>query len=77
MGYLDCDILIISRIVKIKVKIKKVLKANITDTKSIDEDYLYPFAPINFSLQKDGFIKIKEKIKRRNPLLSNNHVRGK
>ena len=26
MGYLDCDILIISRIVKIKVKIKKVLK---------------------------------------------------
>ena len=51
--------------------------SNITDTKSIDEDYLYPFAPINFSLQKDGFIKIKEKIKRRNPLLSNNHVRGK
>ena len=51
--------------------------SNIADTKSIDEDYLYPFAPINFSLQKDGFIKIKEKIKRRNPLLSNNHVRGK
>ena len=50
--------------------------SNITDTKSIDEDYLYPFAPINLLLQKDGFIKIKEKIKKRNPVISDNSTRG-
>lgn len=50
--------------------------SNITDTKSIDEDYLYPFAPINLPLQKDGFIKIKETIKRRNPVISDNRIRG-
>ena len=49
---------------------------NITDTKSIDEDYLYPLAPINFNEQKDGFIKIKEKIKKRNPVISDNSIRG-
>ena len=49
---------------------------NISDTKSIDKDYLYPFAPINLYEQKDGFIKINNKIKLRNPILSNNHIRG-
>ena len=46
---------------------------NITDT---NEDYLYPLAPINFKEQKDGFIRIKEKIKRRNPVISSNSIRG-
>ncbi len=49
---------------------------NITDTKSIDEDYLFPFSPINLTEQKDGFIKMKESIRKRNPLLSNNKIRG-
>ena len=49
---------------------------NICDTKSIDKDYLYPFAPINFKEQKDGFIKLKDKFRKRNPLLSNNQYRG-
>lgn len=49
---------------------------NLSDTKSFDEDYLYPFAPINLKEQKDGFIKVNEKIKYRNPILSNNHIRG-
>ena len=49
---------------------------NLSDTKSFDSDYLYPFAPINFEEQKDGFIKTNEKIKKRNPILSNNHIRG-
>ena len=49
---------------------------NITDTKSIDEDYLYPFAPINLEEQKDGFIRIREKIRKRNPVISNNRIRG-
>ena len=49
---------------------------NISDTQSIDKDYLYPFAPINLKEQKDGFIKINSKIKIRNPLLSNNRIRG-
>ena len=50
---------------------------NISDTKSIDKDYLYPFAPINLYEQMDGFIKIKRKNILRNPLLSNNHIRGR
>lgn len=49
---------------------------NLSDTKSIDNDYLYPFAPINFKEQKDGFIRVREKKNYRNPLLSNNHIRG-
>ena len=54
-----------------------ILITNICDTKSIDKDYLYPFAPININEQKDGFIKINNLIKKRNPLLSKNVIRGK
>lgn len=51
---------------------------NLSDTKSFDKDYLYPYAPINFKEQQDGFIKTgNEKIKYRNPLLSDNKIRGK
>ena len=46
------------------------------DTKSFDKDYLYPFAPINLEEQLDGFIKQNRRIKKRNPILSNNHIRG-
>lgn len=49
---------------------------NLSDTHSMDKDYLYPFAPINFHEQKDGFIRTNEKKNFRNPLISNNHVRG-
>ena len=49
---------------------------NICDTKSFDADYLYPFAPININEQKDGFVKFKSFIRKRNPLLSNNKMRG-
>ena len=49
---------------------------NICDTKSFDEDYLYPFSPININEQQDGFIKKNKKIKLRNPILSNNRIRG-
>ncbi|MBQ8472312.1 MAG: spore germination protein [Bacilli bacterium] len=55
-----------------------LILTNLSDTKSQDKDYLYPFAPINFSEQKDGFIRINEKkYKFRNPILSNNKIRGK
>lgn len=51
---------------------------NLSSTQSFDKDYLYPYAPINFDEQLDGFIKAKDKkIKYRNPLLSNNKIRGK
>ena len=51
---------------------------NLSDTKSEDKDYLYPFAPINLEEQKDGILKINTKgNKLRNPILSNNKVRGK
>ena len=50
--------------------------SNISDTKSFDKDYLFPLAPINLEEQKDGFIKIKEYIRKRNPILSNNKMRG-
>lgn len=50
--------------------------SNISCTKSIDEDYLFPFAPLNLKEQKDGFIKTKEIIRKRNPILSNNRIRG-
>jgi len=53
-----------------------VFICNISNTKSLDKDYLYPFAPINIEEQKDGFIKIRNKIHKRNPLLSNNRIRG-
>ena len=49
---------------------------NICNTKSFDKDYLYPFAPININEQRDGFIRKISKIKYRNPLLSNNRIRG-
>ena len=49
---------------------------NISDTKSLDKDYLYPFSPINIIEQKDGFIKLKNNPQYRNPLLSNNKIRG-
>ncbi len=50
---------------------------NLSDTKSEDKDYLYPFAPINLNEQKDGFVKVNTKgAKLRNPILSNNKVRG-
>ena len=51
---------------------------NLSDTQSFDKDYLYPYAPIDIQEQEDGFIKVKDKkIKYRNPLLSNNHIRGR
>ena len=49
---------------------------NLSDTKSFDKDYLYPFSPINLSEQKDGFVKLKPKKLERNPLLSKNKIRG-
>ncbi len=52
------------------------LLSTLSTTKSIDKDYLYPFAPINLIEQKDGFLKIQSNKKYRNPLLSNNRKRG-
>ncbi len=52
------------------------LLSTLSTTKSIDKDYLYPFAPINLNEQKDGFLKIQSNKKYRNPLLSNNRKRG-
>ena len=49
---------------------------NLSNTKSFDEDYLYPFAPINIQEQKDGFIKNNPKVLLRNPIITNNHIRG-
>ena len=54
-----------------------LILTNLSDTKSEDKDYLYPFAPINLEEQKDGFIKIRNKGRKlRNPILSDNKVRG-
>ncbi len=54
-----------------------LILTNLSDLKSQDKDYLYPFAPINFKEQLDGFIKIPTKKKKyRNPILSNNKIRG-
>lgn len=51
---------------------------SLADTKSFDKDYLYPYAPINFKEQLDGFIKVNnKKVKYRNPLLSDNKIRGR
>ena len=49
---------------------------NLSNTKSFDKDYLYPFSPINFNEQKDGFVKLKKKILTRNPIVSKNRIRG-
>ncbi len=49
---------------------------NLSSAKSMNKDYLYPFAPINFKEQKDAFFKISSKKKYRNPILSNNKKRG-
>ena len=49
---------------------------NLSSVENFDIDYLYPFAPINFKEQKDGFIKIDKGKKYRNPFLSNNLYRG-
>lgn len=49
---------------------------NLSDTKSFDKDYLYPFSPINLNEQKDGFIRLKKKPLTRNPILSKNRIRG-
>ena len=38
-----------------------LILTDLCNTKSIDQDYLYPFAPINFEKQKDGFLRIKKK----------------
>lgn len=55
-----------------------LMETNLSDTKSLDKDYLYPFSPINFKEQADGFIRItNKKTKYRNPILSNNKIRGK
>ena len=49
---------------------------NLSNTKSFSKDYLFPYAPININEQMDGFIKKEQNIKYRNPLLSNNKIRG-
>ena len=49
---------------------------NLSNTDSFNIDYLYPFAPININEQKDGFIKTNPKILHRNPIISNNKIRG-
>ena len=52
-----------------------IILSTLADTKSLDKDYLYPFAPINFTEQKDAFLKLNQE-KTRNPILSNNKKRG-
>ena len=49
---------------------------NLSSAKSFSKDYLFPYAPINLKEQLDGFIKKEEDIKYRNPLLTNNKIRG-
>ena len=53
-----------------------LLLTDLSRTKSLDKDYLYPFSPINFKEQLDGIIKFQKKEKFRNPLLSDNQKRG-
>ena len=53
-----------------------LILTSLANTKSIGVDYLYPFAPINFNEQRDAILKIQNKFKFRNPLLSNNKKRG-
>ena len=52
-----------------------MLFTTLSNTKSLDEDFLYPFAPINLLEQKDGFLRLKSN-NYRNPILSNNKKRG-
>ena len=52
-----------------------MLFTSLSSTKSLDKDFLYPFAPINLEEQKDGFLRLNNKNKR-NPLLSRNKNRG-
>jgi len=52
-----------------------LILTTLSDTKSLDKDYLYPFAPINFNEQKDAFFKLNQE-ETRNPILSNNKKRG-
>jgi spore germination protein KA len=49
---------------------------NLSDTKSMNKDFLYPFAPINLKEQYDGILRLKNKKRFRNPLLSDNKERG-
>ena len=54
-----------------------LILANLAEMKSEGVDYLYHFAPINFEELKDSILRIpSRKAKRRNPLLSNNKIRG-
>ena len=53
-----------------------ILINNISDTNSLDKDYLYPFSPLNLNEQKDGFINTNQQVKKRNPILSDNEIRG-
>jgi len=41
-----------------------LILTNLASIKSIDTDYLYPFAPINLQKQRDGFFKLKDNEKR-------------
>lgn len=55
-----------------------LILTNLADMKSMNLDYVYPFAPINFNELKDSIVKITTKRKKqRNPLLSNNLEREK
>ena len=53
-----------------------LILTNLSDTKSLDKDYLYPFAPINFKEQRDGILKLQGKVKYRNQILTDNKKRG-
>lgn len=50
--------------------------SNLSNTNTDEKDYLYPFAPLSIIGQKDAFIKTNPNILLRNPLLTNNHIRG-
>ena len=41
----------------------------LADTKSLGNDFLYPFAPINLKEQKDAILKLDNTINKQNPLL--------
>ena len=50
---------------------------NLITLTSFGKPYLAPFSPFIKEEQKDAIIKTKDKgIKYRNPLLTNNHIRG-
>ncbi len=50
--------------------------SNLSNTNTDEKDYLYPFAPLSIIGQKDAFIKTNSNILLRNPLLTDNHIRG-